>query len=467
MKQRTDGPIDRNRRLRQSPVISQSTQQTPPDFPNTVGPQGSMQKQLENRLLNCVDLLLDALFLVDASGHIIYVNLACERIFGYTQAEMIGRAMVDFIHPDDRAKSAEESLHVMAGLPRVGFENRYLHKNGHIVHIMWSARWSAADQLRIGVARDVTSQKRAEERQAATYAVSEAAHQADDLDSLFRQIHTIITRRVPIAGLAVATRDPKSGDLHFPYQEDDFGNAPVIDEALARQHCEEVMHNGQARLLPDKALARGTAETSHINEGASWLILPLIAQQDAIGALILKAHPGALHADKDRELLNFVSAQVATAIQRGQLKAELLRAAQYDELTSLPNRRLFHDRLRTALARSKRKHSRMALLYIDIDDFKHVNDTLGHAAGDLLLQHIARRLEACVRKADTVARLGGDEFVVILEEVHGPEDALAVADKIRNARCGKAWRLTSACCTPRPASAWPSTRTTAPTPTPC
>jgi diguanylate cyclase (GGDEF)-like protein len=124
---------------------------------------------------------------------------------------------------------------------------------------------------------------------------------------------------------------------------------------------------------------------------------------------------------------------VATAIERGQLKAELLRAAQYDELTSLPNRRLFHDRLNTALARSRRKQSRMALLYIDIDDFKHVNDTLGHAAGDVLLQHIARRLEACVRKADTVARLGGDEFVVILEEVHGPEDARAVADKIRTA----------------------------------
>ena len=74
----------------------------------------------------------------------------------------------------------------------------------------------------------------------------------------------------------------------------------------------------------------------------------------------------------------------------------------------------------------------MALLYIDIDDFKAVNDRLGHDAGDLLLQEIARRLERCVRKADTVARLGGDEFVVILEDIHGPDDATAVADKIRH-----------------------------------
>jgi diguanylate cyclase (GGDEF)-like protein len=160
--------------------------------------------------------------------------------------------------------------------------------------------------------------------------------------------------------------------------------------------------------------------------------MPLITQHEPIGALVLKARPGTAYTDKDKELLNFVSAQVATAIERGQLKVDLLRAAQYDELTSLPNRRLFHDRLNRALARSRRKHARIALLYIDIDDFKSVNDTLGHAAGDVLLQAIARRLELCVRNTDTVARLGGDEFVVILEEVRGSEDASAVADKIRS-----------------------------------
>ena len=160
--------------------------------------------------------------------------------------------------------------------------------------------------------------------------------------------------------------------------------------------------------------------------------MPLIDQTDPIGALLLKAPADTQYSDKDRELLGFVSAQVATAIERSRLKAELLRAARYDELTGLPNRRLFHDRIDTALARSRRKHGRMALLYIDIDDFKAVNDSLGHDAGDLLLQEIARRLERCVRKADTVARLGGDEFVVILEDIHGPDDATAVADKIHH-----------------------------------
>jgi hypothetical protein len=87
--------------------------------------------------------------------------------------------------PEERARTLEEAARIMAGQPRVGFVNRYRHKDGRPVHIMWSARWSEADQLRIGVARDVTAQQRSEAMQAATYAVSEAAHDAVDLDTLF------------------------------------------------------------------------------------------------------------------------------------------------------------------------------------------------------------------------------------------------------------------------------------------
>lgn len=392
-----------------------------------------MEKLLQDRLLNSVDLLLDAVFLVDAAGRIHYVNAACERIFGYTQDEMIGQQLAGYLHPDDLARTREESLKIMAGFPRVGFENRYLHKNGQVIHIMWSARWSEADQLRIGVARDVTGQKLAEAMQAATYAVSEAAHSAKDLDSLFSLIHAIIARCVPLAGLAVATCMHHPDRLEFPYQRNDDSDAPLIEEATARKLCEEVLRSGQPLQWAQDALAAPSGTAAAGQDARAWLILPLIAQREAIGVLILKARPGARYSDKDKALLHFVSAQVATAIERGQLKARLLRAAQYDDLTNLPNRRLFHDRLATALARSKRKQHPMALLYIDIDDFKYVNDSLGHNAGDQLLQHIARRLEACVRKADTVARLGGDEFVVILEDIHGPHDALAVIDKIHQA----------------------------------
>ncbi|MGE5652578.1 GGDEF domain-containing protein [Noviherbaspirillum sp. UKPF54] len=381
---------------------------------------------------NIADLLLDAVFLVDVGGHVVYASAACERILGYTPAELIGRSLMDFIVPEDRARTLEEARHVMAGHPRIGFENRYIRKDGRQAHIMWSARWSEADQLRIGVARDVTERKHAEEMQAALYAVSEAAHAATDLRAMYREMHRIVAQLVPLAGFAVATYDPRTKQLGFAYQRDLHGNSPLIQEAAARQYCIEVIGSGQPLLLADDLLLTPPVENAMPGSGAC-LVLPLITQQEAIGALVLKSLPGTIYSDKEKELLQFVSAQVATAMERKRLNGELLRAARHDELTGLPNRRLFHDRMASALARCKRKQGRLALLYLDIDDFKQVNDSYGHAAGDLLLQEVAQRLARCVREEDTVARLGGDEFVVLLEEVHGPDDASHIADKIRGA----------------------------------
>src|SRR5690606_31960819 len=120
------------------------------------------------------ELLLDAILLVDVHGRIVYISAACQRIFGYTQDEMIGRSLADFIAPEDLPKTLEEAKKVMAGHARIGFENRYVRKDGSLAHLMWSARWSEQDQLRVAVARDVTELKHAQQMQAATYAVSEA-----------------------------------------------------------------------------------------------------------------------------------------------------------------------------------------------------------------------------------------------------------------------------------------------------
>jgi diguanylate cyclase (GGDEF)-like protein/PAS domain S-box-containing protein len=103
--------------------------------------------------------------------------------------------------------------------------------------------------------------------------------------------------------------------------------------------------------------------------------------------------------------------------ERKQAEAEIKSLAFYDPLTHLPNRRLLMDRLKQALASSARSERKGALLFIDLDKFKTLNDTLGHDIGDLLLQQVAQRLESCVREGDTVARLGGDEFVVMLEDL--------------------------------------------------
>ncbi|HEY6095709.1 MAG TPA: CHASE domain-containing protein [Gallionellaceae bacterium] len=107
--------------------------------------------------------------------------------------------------------------------------------------------------------------------------------------------------------------------------------------------------------------------------------------------------------------------------------------AHYDTLTNLPNRALFYDRLRQALALAKRNEGGLTLLFMDLDGFKQVNDTQGHHAGDLLLMGVAQRLSACVRESDTVSRLGGDEFTVILSGMHELADVIAVAQKIIHA----------------------------------
>ena len=107
--------------------------------------------------------------------------------------------------------------------------------------------------------------------------------------------------------------------------------------------------------------------------------------------------------------------------------------AQHDFLTGLPNRMRLNDRLSQAIALAHRHHSSLAVLFADVDDFKRVNDSLGHAIGDQLLQSISQRLVACVRDTDTVCRLGGDEFVVLLSEVAQPADAALSSDKILTA----------------------------------
>jgi diguanylate cyclase (GGDEF)-like protein len=114
-------------------------------------------------------------------------------------------------------------------------------------------------------------------------------------------------------------------------------------------------------------------------------------------------------------------------------KEEFRNLAYHDDLTGLPNRSLLHDRLGLAIAHAHRQASHLAVLFLDLDDFKAVNDSFGHAFGDRFLVELATRLRSCVRGGDTVARFGGDEFVVLLDGVTGAEDAAHVATKVRSA----------------------------------
>ncbi|HEX8948634.1 MAG TPA: sensor domain-containing diguanylate cyclase [Dissulfurispiraceae bacterium] len=116
--------------------------------------------------------------------------------------------------------------------------------------------------------------------------------------------------------------------------------------------------------------------------------------------------------------------------EKKELEGQLLKMAHYDMLTGIANRSLFVNRLEHAIAVAERYRTRFAILYIDLDGFKAVNDQYGHKVGDMLLIETARRLTSCIRKSDTAARLGGDEFTVILTRVHGKKDASLIAGKI-------------------------------------
>jgi diguanylate cyclase (GGDEF)-like protein len=116
--------------------------------------------------------------------------------------------------------------------------------------------------------------------------------------------------------------------------------------------------------------------------------------------------------------------------RRRKLEGQLRYLAQFDPLTGLPNRALFTDRLSQAIINNRRSGKQMAILYMDIDHFKNINDKYGHAEGDALLKSFSERISGVLRKGDTLARLGGDEFVIIAENLHGPADAEHIASKV-------------------------------------
>ena len=115
---------------------------------------------------------------------------------------------------------------------------------------------------------------------------------------------------------------------------------------------------------------------------------------------------------------------------RKEMEARMFYQAHFDDLTKLPNRGLCYDRLKLSLSQAQRAKRTLGVLFIDLDRFKVVNDTLGHGVGDLLLQEVSARLNACIRSGDTIGRLGGDEFLIILPEVANAGDAALIARKV-------------------------------------
>jgi len=334
-------------------------------------------------LASVMDLLLDAICVVDPQGRFVFVSAASERIFGYTAEEMIGRLMIDLVFHEDRARTLNAVDEIVEGRHKPHFENRYVRKDGRIVHIMWSARWSEADQVRVAVARDVTERKRAESMQAALYAISEAAHSSEDLVALFERIHQIIGSLLPAINFFVTLYDENQDELTFPYHVDEYNLAPPPQRLDSGMLSAEVIRTGRPLFLTRD---RTKVLLEHVRPDVGgdvldWLGVPLSGKNRVLGALVVKSYSDdARYTEQDMELLHFVSTQVAAAIERKQTETWLHHIARHDPLTDLPNRELFHEHLMAALALARRDQTRLSLLYLDLDTFKQVNDAWGHAS---------------------------------------------------------------------------------------
>jgi diguanylate cyclase (GGDEF)-like protein len=195
----------------------------------------------------------------------------------------------------------------------------------------------------------------------------------------------------------------------------------------------KLIHARSDAELPSRLTALGVRDA---------MVTELVGEHRVIGTIMVANRLGDVRSfnDKDRSLFETLAGQVSFSLDNGRLQqtlaqtqtenAELEHKAFHDPLTKLANRVLFNDRVRHALARRGDPGRSVAVMYIDLDDFKTVNDSLGHAAGDALLVQVAERMEVCVRPEDTVARLGGDEFAVLMEDVSAESEATAVAKRI-------------------------------------
>ncbi|MCJ7626644.1 MAG: sensor domain-containing diguanylate cyclase, partial [Anaerolineaceae bacterium] len=162
----------------------------------------------------------------------------------------------------------------------------------------------------------------------------------------------------------------------------------------------------------------------------SWAGAPIVIHGELLGFLSLdKAEPGFYFAEIAEPVAAF-AIQAGLALENARLHVEQQHRATHDPLTDLPNRPLFYDRLEHALALAKRNNQGVSVLFVDLDGFKSINDEFGHDKGDLMLQEIAKRLQACVRESDTVARMGGDEFTIVLETLRDQDSLIGITKKI-------------------------------------
>jgi diguanylate cyclase (GGDEF)-like protein/PAS domain S-box-containing protein len=335
------------------------------------------------------------IFQQDASGACIYVNERWQEITGLAFEEALGDGWRRVMHPEDLAIFEGDGAGEF-GKPRV---LRVVRPDGEQRWVSVRTAPLVADdgrhEGRVGTIADITDRIEAERDSKRLTEVFEAT---EDL---------------------VVIADPEGRLLHLNRSARRFFGLP---DGAPPEQIDLVRH------LPPEDLSRLAAEIEEaLGSGNTWRgELTLV---DAHGTAVPHLAQVLVHLGEDGGP-EYYSAVLHDIRERKAFEHRLAHQATHDPLTGLPNRTLLLDRLEMALARARRHHRRIAVLFLDLDHFKVVNDSLGHGLGDRLLVAIAGRLRATLRPDDTVARFGGDEFVVLCEDLAGRADAVAVAERL-------------------------------------
>ena len=263
--------------------------------------------------------------------------------------------------------------------------------------------------------------------------ISEAIHDTEDLDSLYQEIHDILSAITNVTNFYIALADWKLNSISFPYFVDEKDKKPQPYK-MKKGLTEYVLNTGDSLLL-NHDIYKNLIKSNNIEPIGSpcynWLGVPLkLLNGKTIGMIgVQNYNNDYIFREEDMKLLQFVSDQIAMAIDKVKSVKEMHYLAYYDKMTKLPNRTLFNDRAKFAFKNAQRNNDKYAVLFLDLDEFKIVNDTMGHNAGDKLLKIVAQRIIDCVREGDTISHWGGDEFT-ILSKIKNIKDNKKLCDRI-------------------------------------
>jgi diguanylate cyclase (GGDEF)-like protein/PAS domain S-box-containing protein len=351
----------------------------------------------------------DLITLYDREGVIRYVSPALERILGYEPEERIGSTSFGLIHPKDVARAKELFAEALRrpGIP-IPAEVRARHRDGSWRYIE-AVGTNMLDHPSVGAVvlngRDVTQRKEAEAR----------------LREAEKRYRTLV-ERIPAITYIQEPEEPSRTTYISPQYEEILGYS--VEECLGDpEHWTKILHpDDRERVAAEDRRTNATGEPFGME----------YRQFAKDGSVVWIRDEAAAVRDEEGRVRYWIGVQIDIT-ERKLLEERLEYQAFHDTLTGLPNRALFMDRLERALSRTKRKKGQVAVLFLDVDNLKVVNDTLGHEAGDRLLTEVTGLLKTCLRPADTVARLSGDEFAILLEDVEGKSGATRVAERVAEA----------------------------------